>query len=74
MRVRSVVVSDSGAATNIGTISLLSSCCGNGRRELLEECDGNDLNGMTCLSLGQGFTSGSLGCTSGCRVDSAMCD
>jgi hypothetical protein len=74
MRVRSVIVNESGAATNLGTISLLSSCCGNGRRELSEECDGNDFDGMSCLSMGLGFTSGSLTCLSNCRIDYSLCD
>jgi hypothetical protein len=45
--------------------------CGNGTRETGEECDGGDLGGETCQSLG--YESGSLGCGSDCRFDTSNC-
>ena len=46
--------------------------CGNGVREVGEECDGGDLGGATCLSLG--YSGGSLGCASDCTFDRSGCD
>ncbi len=37
-----------------------------------EECDGADLRGESCSSLG--FTSGALACAADCRFDLATCD
>ena len=45
--------------------------CGNGIREGVEECDGEDLAGETCESQGQ--PSGLLGCTNQCTFDFAEC-
>lgn len=45
--------------------------CGNGAAEDGEECDGTDLNGATCESLGQ--APGALGCTAGCIFDVTSC-
>jgi hypothetical protein len=46
--------------------------CGNGVKEGIEECDGTDLAGATCASLG--FTGGTLACTAGCRQDTDACE
>lgn len=40
--------------------------CGNGRAEGTEVCDGADLGGATCQSLG--FTGGTLSCAADCRT------
>lgn len=45
--------------------------CGNGKRELLETCDGGDLDGATCQTFG--YTGGTLACTSGCALDKSGC-
>ncbi len=45
--------------------------CGNGVRETSEACDGGDLGGFTCASLG--FGSGSLACTADCHLDTSGC-
>jgi len=46
--------------------------CGNGVRDVFEECDGSDLGEATCASLG--FASGgTLGCTAGCLLDVSAC-
>lgn len=45
--------------------------CGNGVREAGEDCDGTDLSGATCASLGAG--AGSLRCIAACRFDTSAC-
>jgi uncharacterized protein DUF1566 len=45
--------------------------CGNGTREGLEDCDGADLGGASCTSLG--FLGGTLACGSSCRFDTSGC-
>ncbi len=47
-----------------------ASDCGNGRIDDEEECDGEDLGGATCESLG--FTAGALGCAD-CRLERSGC-
>jgi len=47
------------------------STCGNGAIDGSESCDGADLGGMSCVSLG--FASGTLGCTAGCGLDVSGC-
>lgn len=48
-----------------------SASCGNGSIEPGESCDGPDLGGATCTSLG--WASGTLACRPGCTVDSSAC-
>ena len=45
--------------------------CGNGAVESPEQCDGSDLNGASCTTLG--FDSGPLVCTAGCAYDTSAC-
>ena len=48
--------------------------CGNGAIDpafAAEQCDGTDLGGATCESIGR--TSGALACTAGCTFDVAAC-
>ena len=47
--------------------------CGNGIVEGAEECDGDDLNGHDCTTLGQGFTGGELACHDYCLFDTSGC-
>ncbi len=43
--------------------------CGNNIKEGTEQCDG--LSGQSCISLG--FSSGSIGCTRNCILDTSQC-
>lgn len=45
--------------------------CGNGLRETGEPCDGADLGGFTCESLG--YASGTLSCMPSCLLDFSQC-
>jgi hypothetical protein len=59
-----------GSASSGGTTPPASTC-GNGKLDTGEQCDGSLLNGKTCVT--QGFTSGSLSCTSSCTLNTAAC-
>lgn len=48
-----------------------SGICGNGRVEPGETCEGSNLNGSSCTSLG--FQSGTLGCAPSCQFDTSAC-
>ena len=54
-----------------GTGDACESGCGNGVRDAGEECDGSDLGGATCVSLG--YDAGSLVCTAACLLDESGC-
>lgn len=45
--------------------------CGDGQRDSGEACDGSDLGGQTCITLG--FDGGNLGCDSDCNPDPRSC-
>ena len=45
--------------------------CGNNKRELAEECDGTDVNNISCKALG--YSGGALKCTPGCKLDKSSC-
>jgi hypothetical protein len=46
--------------------------CGDGTANGVESCDGVDLAGETCITLG--FASGTLTCTAGCGFDISACN
>jgi uncharacterized protein DUF1566 len=46
--------------------------CGNGTIEIPERCDGADLGGATCTSLGYAL-GGTLACTDWCAYDTSRC-
>lgn len=48
-----------------------SATCGNDVAEYGEECDGENLQGATCIS--EGFTYGTLSCNSSCQYDTSGC-
>lgn len=45
--------------------------CGNGAKEAVEECDGADLGGLTCINLG--YQEGLLSCTADCKLNTTDC-
>ncbi len=45
--------------------------CGNGVKDPAEECDGQDLGGQTCVSIG--FCGGTLSCDSTCSIVTSGC-
>lgn len=54
-----------------GADAPISTSCRNGTIEGAEECDGAELGGASCTSLG--YESGALSCTDGCIFDKSMC-
>ncbi len=54
-----------------GEPSVCNPSCGNSTWDPGEECDGADLNGATCVSLG--FAGGTLACLSNCTFDAGAC-
>ncbi len=56
-------------------VSLCGGRCGDGAVDSAfgEECDGTNLNGATCQTVGGGFTGGSLSCGTNCRFNTAQC-
>ena len=56
---------DVGACTGDGPV------CGDGSAAGLEECDGSDLGGQSCTSLG--YADGALACDAGCKLDESAC-
>lgn len=82
-----IVLATSGSRMGIGTTQLTSSedaagqafakttrtgYCGDGVRNVAEQCDGRDLGGLTCQSLGN-FNSGTLSCNSRCQLVTTKC-
>lgn len=70
------------AAGYSGTQSCLSDCtgwgscsstqsCGDGTKNGNEQCDGSDVGTASCAT--QGFTGGTLSCTSSCLFDTSLC-
>ncbi|MBU1245266.1 hypothetical protein KKD52_01135 [Myxococcota bacterium] len=68
-----------------GTLACTSSCtfdiascmetgrCGDGELNIpMEDCDGAELDGRTCLTLG--FHGGTLSCTADCNFDTTSCE
>ena len=47
------------------------STCGNGQIEGVEQCDGADLGGQTCVT--RGFNGGTLICNQLCQFDTGLC-
>ncbi|MEM5812029.1 MAG: dockerin type I repeat-containing protein [Candidatus Aenigmatarchaeota archaeon] len=45
--------------------------CGNNIKEINEECDGSDLGGQSCVSLG--YSGGTLTCNSNCTFNTSQC-
>ncbi|MFH2010352.1 MAG: hypothetical protein ABI333_27385, partial [bacterium] len=48
--------------------------CGTGVVDAGEDCDGVNLNGQDCTTLGLGFTGGTLACGAGCGWDTSQCE
>lgn len=59
------------AALSASTALAAKPICGDGKARGSEDCDGADLSGTTCQSLG--FDGGTLACDAGCAFDTSGC-
>jgi len=60
-----------GRDTSVATDSPSSTGCGNGTIDPGEDCDGDSLDGESCVT--QGFEEGTLACSATCRFDDSDC-
>jgi hypothetical protein len=67
----SATSSTSSTTTTSTTTTTSVPACGNGRLDRFEQCDGTNLFGRTCLTLG--FHGGTLGCRPDCIFDVRAC-
>lgn len=49
------------------------SCNNDGKKDISEECDGEDFGGQTCATLDPAKPFGRLGCTKNCRISTHYC-
>ena len=63
---------DDSTSVNANNTNANDTACGNGVAEIDEMCDGADLHGQTCESLGH--DSGTLACTNECTWDTSGCE
>lgn len=68
-----VVVGCTGRSPGSGenNVNANSPICGNGLHDVGEECDGADLNGQDCVSVG--WSAGQLACDGSCIFDTSDC-
>jgi hypothetical protein len=66
-----------GTSSSSGDASSSSSeggpVCGDANQDAGEECDGADLAGYNCVTLGPNFTGGTLACADDCTFDTSAC-
>lgn len=68
---------DEGAQNGVSPSECTSTChlttCGDGYLGGAEQCEGANLDGNDCTTLGLGLTHGTLGCTLNCQFDTDAC-
>jgi hypothetical protein len=61
-----------GTGGMVGSGGATTAACNDGVKSTTEQCDGVDLGGKTCASIGLG-AGGSLGCAADCTLDTSGC-
>lgn len=56
---------------NVTVSAIVPGVCGNGIKEMKEQCDGSDFGGQTCFNFG--FSGGNLSCNSNCTINTSGC-
>jgi hypothetical protein len=60
------------AHADVDVKAVVPGTCGNNDKEIGEQCDGSDLGGATCQSLG--YDRGTLSCSGSCSYDVSQCE
>ncbi|MBP9695452.1 MAG: hypothetical protein KBD73_03565 [Candidatus Magasanikbacteria bacterium] len=63
------IISTASSIANL-RIEILAQC-GNGLKEIGEDCDGTDIGTTSCV--GEGYSSGSLSCYESCTINTSLC-
>lgn len=58
-------------SSSVNVTAIKPGICGNNIKEINEECDGPDMGGQTCVSLG--YSGGVLSCNSNCTFNTSQC-
>ncbi len=58
-------------SSTVNVSAFVPGICGNSIKEIGEQCDGGDLGGQNCVSLG--YYGGTLSCNSDCTFNTSLC-
>jgi hypothetical protein len=58
-------------SASVTVTAIVPGVCGNGIKEINEQCDGNDFGGLTCFNFG--YSGGSLSCNTDCTLNFSGC-
>ncbi|MBU1219457.1 hypothetical protein KKF34_18615 [Myxococcota bacterium] len=62
-----------GTNCRMDTSACIAPVCGDGNVEGNEQCDGTDMGGLDCTTVGGSYTGGTLGCDADCTYDYSAC-
>jgi hypothetical protein len=58
-------------SASVTVTAIVPGVCGNGVKEINEQCDGSDFGGLTCFNFG--YSGGSLSCNLNCTLNFSGC-
>jgi len=68
---RTAIINYLNLTASVNISATVTASCGNGYIDTGEQCDGSNLGGATCQSLG--YNSGTLSCSSLCAYNTSNC-